>query len=333
MEIINSIINKEFEQFKINFDIQPIPESQDISSLSIAWLCYSFKERISKENQSSIKKFCDDILKSKEYNTKGWSRIPAILAANFVLTNKEKYLNEILKNISCHQSSNRGFIMKSLSIISPLIPSDNEYLRNGTEINLIRNHGYSDTGVIIYMNTNGGIEEKREFLREIIKKLPDSYDEFLNKILKGESVKDDFYNDTLNEVKSYILSEIFNNNSLMKVENISYDDASETDNFLDSSDYVDEYIAKEYCMKLFENIILNRIKYRISFVNLNSIVRIMNAIRNFRLISYKGSISITAFYEFNKNLDYVSVTISEDIFELNKGGYIKVLVKYEIEFK
>ncbi|MBK6536879.1 MAG: hypothetical protein IPG09_03580 [Ignavibacteria bacterium] len=88
-DIINILIAKELEQFKRNYEIQPIPKLQDLCSLSIAWLCYYYKGKISRENMREISEFAKQVLESEEYNITGWSRIPAILAASYVLTEEE----------------------------------------------------------------------------------------------------------------------------------------------------------------------------------------------------------------------------------------------------
>jgi len=87
-----------------------------------------------------------------------------------------------------------------------------------------------------------------------------------------------------------------------------------------SCDFIDEDSAKECCMKVIENIILNRTKYNVSEQYLNSLIRALNVFRNFRAIKYFGYITIEVHIEFINCLTYVSHTIFDDHFEINSGG-------------
>ena len=51
--------------------------------------CFYCKENVSNVNKDAIVSFVDKVMQTKDYNTVGWSRIPALLAASFALTEKE----------------------------------------------------------------------------------------------------------------------------------------------------------------------------------------------------------------------------------------------------
>lgn len=204
-DIVNFVIATELEQFKQDFDIDPIPFSQDIRSLAIEWLCYYCKENVSDENKDAIVKFVNEIMETNDYNTVGWSRIPALLAASFVLTENEYHINDLLNNLACHQSSNREFICKALSIICEMLPFDNECFQGSVETNLRKHHGLDDISVILLLNSNGEHEAKEKWLKEICENEISKSNVFLTDLLSGKSYKEDFFQKTLNEVKSHIL--------------------------------------------------------------------------------------------------------------------------------
>ncbi|MFH1005700.1 MAG: hypothetical protein V1781_09475 [Bacteroidota bacterium] len=207
-EIVNFIIATELEQFKQDFDIKPIPQSQDISSLAIEWLCFYCKENVSIKNRDAIKNYVDEVMQTKDYNTEGWSRIPALLAASFTLTETEYHLNNLLQNLSCHQSTNREFICKCLTIICPILPFDNEYFQGSVEENLRKHHGLDYISVIMLLNSNGEDEAKEKWLKEICESETFKSNNFLTDLLSGKFYKEDFFQETLNEIKSHILFRI-----------------------------------------------------------------------------------------------------------------------------
>jgi hypothetical protein len=207
-DIVNFIIETELEQFKQDFDIAPIPVSQDIRSLAIEWLCYYCKENVSDENKNAIIKFVNEVIETNDYNTVGWSRIPALLAASFALTENEYHINDLLNNLACQQSSNREFICKALSILCEMLPFDNEYFQSSVEINLRKHHGLDDISVIMLLNSNGEQEAKEKWLKEICEKETFKSNVFLTDLRSGKSYIEDFFQKTLNEVKSHILFSI-----------------------------------------------------------------------------------------------------------------------------
>lgn len=221
-DIINILIAKELKQFEENFKIQPIPYSQDICSLSIAWLCYYCKGIISRKNKNEIIEFIENVLNSKEYDITGWSRIPAILAASYVLTEEELFLNELVNNLDCYQSAEREFIIKCAAVICPIIPSENEYFRDALKLNLIKRHGFADTDVIIYLNSKGEYEEKIKWLKEISENINESSD-ILSKAISGESISNQFCKETLNEIKSYILFRFIENDIIIQEDLFDFD--------------------------------------------------------------------------------------------------------------
>lgn len=206
--IINFVIATELEQFKQDFDVAPIPASQDISSLSIEWLCFYCKENVSNENKDAIVNFVDKVIQSKDYNTFGWSRIPALLAASFALTEKEYLIDNLLKNLDCHQSNDRAFICKALSIICEILPFDNDYFQDSVESNLIKHHFFDNISVILLLNSNGEDEAKEKWLKEICKIESLKSNKLFVALISGKSYEEDFFQKTLNEVKSHILFRI-----------------------------------------------------------------------------------------------------------------------------
>ena len=207
-DIVNFVIATELEQFKQDFDVAPIPASQDISSLAIEWLCFYCKENVSNENKDAIVNFVDKVMQTKDYNTVGWSRILALLAASFALTEKEYLIDDLLNNLACHQSTNREFICKALSIICEVLPFDNEYFQGSVETNLLKHHGLDNISVILLLNSNGEDEAKEKWLKEICENETLKSNKFLVDLLSGKSYEEDFFQETLNEVKSHILFRI-----------------------------------------------------------------------------------------------------------------------------
>ncbi|WP_276359810.1 hypothetical protein [Daejeonella sp. H1SJ63] len=206
-QLINGFIKSELELFKEQFDERPIPEVQDNRGLAIAWLCYFFRDSITNENSTAIIQFVDDIYSRDNYNTHGWIRISALQAAAFILTSDIHYANSLIRHIACGQSWARGFIIESVSVICPLLSFDNQYLKEGTEINIKHSHGYYEENTILFLSTQGTVEEKKNWLEHQISIDEMGYHkEFLNGLKKaGKLCKSGIFVRRFNKVKSYLI--------------------------------------------------------------------------------------------------------------------------------
>jgi len=213
-EIVNFIISTELEQFKQDYELKPIPESQDIGSLSIAWLCYYCKENIDTTNREAITSFVDLVMRNDRYDIEGCSRISALQAASFALTGNETHLNDLLYHLSCYQSNDRTYITKSLAIICPIIPFNNYFFRYSVEENLKMNYGGDETVVILYLNSYGEFEDKIRWFKEINNFTANDSYRFLDDLIAGKSISEDFFKNTFNEIKSHILFRILKHSYL-----------------------------------------------------------------------------------------------------------------------
>lgn len=208
-DIVNFVIETELEQFKQDFDLAPIPVSQDLSSLSIEWLCYYFKENVSKTNLTAITSFVDEIRIKENYNVHGWMRIAALQGAAYVLTGDENYLIPLLENIACMQSTTRVFMLQSVSVIAPLLDFENDYLKEAVELNVYHNHDCADESILLLLSTNGPDELKMEWLKYELAGKQTNSTALLKVLLEKNSVVDnDFYQSIFNEIKNHILFRI-----------------------------------------------------------------------------------------------------------------------------
>jgi hypothetical protein len=163
-QLLNGFVKTELELFKKQFDESPVPEIQDVRSLAIAWICYYFKDSITKENSSAIIQFVDNVYSRENYNTHGWLRISALQAAAFILTSDTYYANSLIQLIDCSQSLARAFIIKSAGIICPLLSFNNQYLKEATEKNIENSHLFYQENIILYLSTKGTAVEKINWL-------------------------------------------------------------------------------------------------------------------------------------------------------------------------
>lgn len=210
-EIVNFIIEKELVQFKKDFENALIPYSQDICSLSIAWLCFYCKDSVSNKNKQDILIYVNAIMNKENYNVHGWMRISALQAAAYSLTMDEYYLNNLLVHISCHQSANRVFILRSVSIIAPSLNFENVYLKKAVEFNVISNYACADESIILLLSTNGDVDLKRNWILKQLEIKKTNSTKFLQKLLDENAViENDFYHTSINEVMNNILFCILN---------------------------------------------------------------------------------------------------------------------------
>ncbi len=209
-QLINGFIKSELEDFIKQFDETPIKEKQETRSLAIAWLCYFFKDIITNENLSAIVDFVDDVETRKNYKTHGWYRVSALQAASFVISSDIYYANMLIHNIKCGRSWAIGYILSSSAIICPLLSFDNMYLKNATETNIKHHQAYYTESAILYLSTNGTVEEKQRWFENIIDTLCRKADsKVINKFKEWATIcETTFFVNTFNRIKSYILFKI-----------------------------------------------------------------------------------------------------------------------------
>lgn len=225
-QIINGFIQTELGLFKKQFDESPVPTIQDERSLSIAWVCYYFKESISKENSSAIMNFVDDVYLKENYSTHGWIRISALQAAAFILTNDIHYANSLIQHIDCGQGWARGFIIESASIICPLLSFNNDYLKAATETNVKYSHAFYMENIILYLKTEGNIKQKITWLEnQIIADEKEYHTKFYNELKKaGKLFQSGFFVRTFNKAKSYFIFKICSQPILVEIQSQLFDD-------------------------------------------------------------------------------------------------------------
>jgi len=227
-QLINGFIKSELDLFKKHFDEHPVPEIQDERSLAIAWLCYYFKESITNENSLAIIQFVDEVYSKDNYSTHSWHRISALQAAAFVLTSDIHYANNLFRSIDCGQLTSRIFIIRSTSIICPLISFNNEYLRKATEYNLKILHGFFEENVILYLTTMGNSMEKLDWLNaQISLDDKDYYKEFLTGLKSvGKLYRSGFFVRTFSRAKSYFIFKMLSEPEIVSYQAKLFDEAN-----------------------------------------------------------------------------------------------------------
>lgn len=213
-DIVNFLISTELEQFKQDYDVSPIPKSQDLISLSIEWLCYYCKEQVSNENKNEILAFVNSILCKDDFNFNGWFKIPALLAAAFTLTGKEYYINDVLNNLSCKQSVHRRFICQVLTVICPDLPFDNHYFKSSVLSNLEKKHGYDEISTYLLLYSQGDKNHKKNWIIENLDGETSHTKKFLSDLLLDKELNEPFFQQTINSIKSHILFRVLKHSYL-----------------------------------------------------------------------------------------------------------------------
>lgn len=225
-QIINGFIQMELELFKKDFNEDPITEIQEIRSLSIAWVCYYFKEAISNENIESIRDFVDYVYSMENYNTHGWIRISALQASSFILTSDIFYANILIQHVGCGQSWARGFIIESTAIICPLLSFQNQYLKKATEQNLLYSQVYYEENTILFLSSTGSPDEKKEWMKtQLVEDTKEDHREFYRVLIKeGKYNNSGFFINAFNKAKSYFIFKIMSEPKMIEIETTLFDD-------------------------------------------------------------------------------------------------------------
>ena len=232
-QLINGFIETELELFKKQCDESPFPEIQEYRSFAIAWLCYFFKDFITKENSSEIIKFVDDVYDRKNYRFHGWYRIPALEAAAFMLTSNDKYANKLVSHIACEQSWARRFVIESAGIICPLLYIDNQYFKKATEKNIEYGHSLTKENLILYLSSNGPVKEKINWLNHQVSIANGMFfGEFFKELeVSGYLIQTGFFIDIFSKSKSYLIFKILSKLSLLRIQPDLFTETAPLHNF------------------------------------------------------------------------------------------------------
>lgn len=225
-QLINGFVKSELDLFIGQFDYRFVPEIQDNRSIAIAWLCYFFKNVITKETSSAIIQFVDNVHSRQNYFTHGWIRISALQAAAFILTADINYAHSLIQHLDCGQSWARGFIIKSVGIICPLLSFQNQYLKEATENNLRYSHLFCEESVLLFLSTKGTADEKRKWLEQQIKSDEKAVHSPLFQRLRSadKSFKSGYFVHTFSEAKSYVIFKIFGHPNISRTQPELFDD-------------------------------------------------------------------------------------------------------------
>lgn len=233
-QLVNGFIQTELELFIKQFDETLVADIQDERSLTIAWLCYYFKDIISPFNKLSITDFVEYVYEREDYNRHGWYRIPALEASAFILTSNIIYANNLSRHIGCGQGWARGFIIQSASIICPLLTFNNQYLREATETNIKYSHAYYEDAIILYLSSRGTGAEKKNWIEQQINLDQKKYHiKFLNALkIAGNRHQSGFFVKTFNKVKSYFIFKVLSQPILAEIQPTLFDDSEINFNLL-----------------------------------------------------------------------------------------------------
>jgi len=208
-KIVNFLIENFLSDFKKQFNEHPVPYIQDLRSLSIAWLCTYCGELVSKNNCKSIINFVDKVLDSEDYVTVGWSRIPALLSASYIITKKIHYLKILQRDITCGQSMNRLFVIESLSLISPDINFDEDF-KSYVEYNIKHNNSFADECIILLLSSKGSLSQKKKWVKSQIKLYENNNSlDLLKELDQGKFVRRYHFKEIFSDIQEYILFNIF----------------------------------------------------------------------------------------------------------------------------
>lgn len=209
-QLVDGFVKSELDLFKKQFDESPVLQIQDDRSLAIAWLCYYFKDVISREYSVKIINFVNQVSSRENYNVHGWYRISALQAAAYILTKDSYYANMLVQRICCGQSWARGFILQSAGLICPILSFDNQHLRKATEINIEYSHGNYQDNIILYLSTKGEVSEKLDWIETQIRTVKyDDQKNFFDSIIKmGHFTSSSLFISAFNRAKSYLIFKI-----------------------------------------------------------------------------------------------------------------------------
>jgi hypothetical protein len=227
-QLINGFLQRELVLFKNQFNESPVPEIQDSRSLSIAWVCFYFKELITTETAKQISDYVDEIYQIENYTTHGWYRISSLQASAFILTGNKHYANSLLQHLDCGQSWARGFIIESAAIICPLLKFQNTFLQKSTESNLKYIHGMDEECTILYLCTVGTLEEKQNWLSQQIEINTKEFHQRFFEILQtsGKLYKSEFFIRAFDKAKSYFLFKTICEPTFIEVQPQLFDDTA-----------------------------------------------------------------------------------------------------------
>ncbi|MFH5884694.1 hypothetical protein ACG2F4_10310 [Halalkalibaculum sp. DA3122] len=217
VQLINGFLETELAAFNDQYREADSLSSQYRRSFSIAWVCYFLEPWVSDSFKKALSAFVSNVMDEEDYDTFGWQRIPSLQAASFLLTANEEHRDDLLKHISCGQSTVRPFMIRSAALIAPLLSFNNKYLKRAAEKNIEVIHGYYEESTVLYLCTDGDREQKKRWALTFKKKARAQQVEAFQRFFEeNKDYRNTFFADEFAEAKSYFIFKLFSNPVLSK---------------------------------------------------------------------------------------------------------------------
>lgn len=161
---LQRVLWEEFDAFRNDFNIMPVPEIQDLRGLLIAWFCTFVPEVVTPTFSGALRRHIGEVRVSKDFQVEGWWRNLLMDVAAFGLTGDTDYLEICRLNLDHHKQVLRTFLLRSLALAAPRLSFSDEELRKRVFHNLSISHLLCEWHAVLLLVAQGDKAEKRREL-------------------------------------------------------------------------------------------------------------------------------------------------------------------------
>lgn len=154
--------SSELEAFKRDYNVRPVPRTQDLRAGSIPWLALAIPLAFESDWFDPLRRWLFELRADSDdkYWWFHWYRVPAFWCALTVWDEDPSWVDEVIANIDHHKSEFRGYVLECLAFVAPVLSFDDENLRERVESVLKQRYFHADSAVALLLATKGSAASK-----------------------------------------------------------------------------------------------------------------------------------------------------------------------------
>lgn len=157
-------------------EVAPVPAEFDEAEHFIAWVARFIPLGLGGYFEDMLRRTMRDLRARSDFKHHGWSRSFGIAVALYMMTDEQEWLEEIIGNLSHHNSWLRSHTCAMFALVADSLPFDANRFQRAMREDVERGHNLDEL-VVLAAATLGTADEKRELLRgwcEVARERPDN---------------------------------------------------------------------------------------------------------------------------------------------------------------
>jgi hypothetical protein len=210
IDSVEALLNDELSALIRDFELTPIPHTQDLRGFLICWFAAFAPELVSEAFRYRLKCTVHECRSHDDFDNNAWFRITHLESALFALDDDTGWIDSPVANLNHDKASLRFFVHESLAFVADKLEFVNQSLRRAVEYNLKVVHGFCEHSVVLLCAASGQAADKRRLVAEWASRyrLNQSEEECLRRLADGRAVPNTMFAAMFSKTHAYVASRL-----------------------------------------------------------------------------------------------------------------------------